>query len=247
MRVHYFHDATQVPGEPASPEADAGVVIDVLRATTTICWALHNGADGVAAFADLSELERAWSAWPRGRGLKVGERGGQRLEGFDLGNSSVAMTPEVVAGKRLFMSTTNGTRALRRLRACPHLFTAALPNRQAMVNRLLAEAPERLWLLGSGWEGAYSLEDSLAAGALLAGLQTALGDGGLQWGNDEAIAALSLWHQWRAEPEACLRTASHGRRLQRLGDHTADFRCCAEVDVLDIVPVQSEPGVLSRS
>jgi 2-phosphosulfolactate phosphatase len=58
------------------------------------------------------------------------------------------------------------------------------------------------------------------------------------------VAALALWAQWRHDPEACLRLASHGQRLIRLGDHDADFRCCAAVDSLEIVPTQGEPGVL---
>ncbi|QEY31460.1 2-phosphosulfolactate phosphatase family protein [Synechococcus sp. RSCCF101] len=244
MQLFVFHAAGDVPGDPQAPQADAGVVIDVLRATTTIAWALHNGAGSVAAFADLGSLAEAWSAWPEDRRLRLGERGGQRLEGFDLGNSPLAVSADVVAGKRLFMSTTNGTRALNRLQAVPLLLTACLPNRAAVVKRLLQANPDRLWLLGSGWEGAFSLEDTLAAGAVIEGLLAGAPAGSLEWGNDEALAALALWQQWRERPEEALRQASHGRRLQRLGDHDADFRCCSQVDGLDVVPVQTEPGVL---
>ncbi len=63
------------------------MVIDVLRATTTIAWALHNGAEAIEAFDDLEALDRAAQAWPAERRLRAGERGGQRLAGFDLGNS----------------------------------------------------------------------------------------------------------------------------------------------------------------
>jgi 2-phosphosulfolactate phosphatase len=66
-------------------------------------------------------------------------------------------------------------------------------------------------------------------------------------GNDEALASLALWQQWHLEPETCLRAASHGQRLIRLGDHDADFACCAAVDSLAIVPFQDEPGVLRAS
>jgi 2-phosphosulfolactate phosphatase len=247
MELSYFHVAGDVPGAPDAPAADAAVVIDVLRATTTIAWALHNGAEAVQAFADLEALERAASAWPADRCLRAGERGGRRLEGFDLGNSPVAVRPELVAGRRLFMSTTNGTRSLQRVRAVPRLYAACLPNRRAVAERLLEERPERLWLLGSGWEGAYSLEDSLAAGALAEALLESLGADGLVWGNDEMLAARALWLQWRDRPEDCLRAASHGRRLQRLGDHDADFRCCAAVDTLETVPFQQQPGVLTAA
>ena len=154
------------------------------------------------------------------------------------------MTPEVVAGKRLFMSTTNGTRSLDRVRPVDLLVTACLPNRSAVAQRLLDSGAETVWIVGSGWEGDYSLEDSLAAGAVAAAAID-LGVGkAVTSGNDEMVAALALWQQWRQDPEGCLRVASHGQRLINLGDHDADFRCCAAVDSLTIVPTQTSPGVL---
>jgi len=243
MQVFYFH----VPAEmPADCQPEAAVVIDVLRATTTIAWALHNGAEAVEAFADLQRLNAAAEAWTASPRLLLGERGGQMLDGFDLGNSPVAVVPETVGGKRLFMSTTNGTRALDRVRDVPLLLTAALPNREAVVQRLRSKQPATLAIVGSGWEGAYSLEDSLAAGALGARLKE-LDPEGVVIANDELTAAIALWDQWKHNPEACLRAASHGQRLIRLGDHDADFRCCAGLDQLNVVPTQVEPGVLKAA
>ena len=240
MQISYFHVPAQMPAD-ASP--DAAVVIDVLRATTTIAWALHHGAEAVQAFADLDDLRAAAEAWPADRRLLLGERGGQTLAGFDLGNSPVAVVPATVAGKRLFMSTTNGTRALDRVRDVPLLLTTALPNRGAVAQRLMERQPASLAIVGSGWEGAYSLEDSLAAGALIQRLQE-LGGAAVDVANDEATAALALWSAFASEPEAGLRRATHGQRLIRLGDHDADFRCCAGLDQLDVVPTQQAPGVL---
>ena len=240
MQISYFH----VPAEmPATVQPESAVVIDVLRATTTIAWALHNGAEAVQAFADLDDLRTAAAAWPAEQRLLLGERGGQKLEGFDLGNSPVAVTPDVVQGKRLFMSTTNGTRALDRVRTVPLLMTAALPNRGAVAKRLIERQPASVAIVGSGWEGSYSLEDSLAAGALVQLLQQ-LGGASVETGNDEATAALALWSTYSSDPESGLRRATHGQRLIRLGDHDADFRCCAGLDHLDVVPTQQAPGVL---
>ena len=240
MQISYFHVPAQMPAD-ASP--DAAVVIDVLRATTTIAWALHHGAEAVQAFADLDDLQAAAEAWPADKRLLLGERGGQTLAGFDLGNSPVAVVPSTVAGKRLFMSTTNGTRALDRVRQVPLLVTAALPNREAVAQRLLNESPETVVIVGSGWEGTYSLEDSLAAGAP---------DGAfarVEWlgdviANDEATAAVALWQRRGVTIQKPLRIASHGQRLIRLGDHDDDFRCCAGLDQLNVVPTQQSPGVL---
>ena len=120
------------------------------------------------------------------------------------------------------------------------LLTVSLPNRRAVAERLLQERHQQILILGSGWEGTYSLEDSLAAGALAALLVEA----GAAVANDELQAALALWRQWEHDPEACLRTASHGQRLMGLGNHDADFSCCAGLDQLPVVPTQVEPGVL---
>ena len=251
MQLSYFHTSEAVP--PVLPVAeggpDAAVVIDVLRATTTIAWSLHNGAEAVEAFASLDDLEAAAAAWPAERRMRAGERGGQRVEGYDLGNSPLAVTPELVGGKRIFMSTTNGTRSLAAVRSVPLLVTACLPNRSAVARRLLDLDCKRVWIVGSGWEGDYSLEDSLAAGAVAsAAMEMAVAPHiGVRFGNDEMLAALALWQQWHLDTETCLRAASHGQRLIGLGNHDADFVCCAAVDSLQIVPFQAEPGVLKAS
>ncbi len=241
MKIQYCPTPEAVP---SSGQPDAAVVIDVLRATTTMGWALHNGATAVHVFAQLDALQRAAGAAPPDKRLLAGERGGQRLEGFDLGNSPVAVTPAVVEGKQLFLSTTNGTRALERVQAAPHVLTCSLNNLEAVAERLQTGAVGHGWIVGSGWEGGYSLEDSLAAGALLHTMAAALGSNPHHLcGNDEMIAAGALWQVWREKPEACLRLATHGQRLQRLGNHDADFRCCAAVNSLAVVPTQTHPGM----
>jgi len=257
VQILTFHSSESVP--PLGPEAagnpgagsspDAAVVIDVLRATTTIAWALQNGAEAVQAFADLQALEAAAAGWPAEKRLRAGERGGTRVQGFDLGNSPLAVTPELVGGKRIFLSTTNGTRSLDRVSGVPLLLTACLPNRNAVAQRLLEQGASTVWIVGSGWGGAYSLEDTLAAGAVTAAaIELGLKRGEtVESGNDETMAALALWQQWKHDPEACLRLASHGKRLEALGNHDADFRCCAALDNLQIVPIQTTPGVLKAS
>ena len=240
MKLSYFHVADDVINDVNSQTA---VVIDVLRATTTIAWALNNGAEAVQTFADLSELRKSASKWPESSRLLLGERGGKKIEGFDLGNSPVSVAPEIVSGKRLFMSTTNGTRSLESVKDVDSLFTLALPNRSAVAERLLINQPGHVWILGSGWESSYSLEDSLAAGALAASLMEKSPDG-ISVINDELTAAIALWKVWENDIELCLRKATHGQRLIGLGDHDEVFRCCAQLDCLSVVPTQSEQGVL---
>ncbi len=240
MKVSYFHVAKDVPNINL-PEA--AVVTDVLRATTTISWALYNGADSIEVFADLDALRKSSLSFPKEERLLVGERGGKRIEGFDLGNSPQAVTKKVVLGKRLFMSTTNGTRSLECVREVEILFALSLPNRSAIAKRLLKERPSDIWIVGSGWEGSYSLEDSLAAGALASYL-IASESSNIIVQNDELYSALALWEIWKKDRETLLRKATHGQRLINLGNHDVDFKICSELDHLEVVPTQTQRGVL---
>jgi 2-phosphosulfolactate phosphatase len=126
------------------------------------------------------------------------------------------------------------------------VLAAALVNRQAVVQYVLAQQPETLWLVGSGWEGSFSLEDTVCAGAiahsLLEKLNTPLDE---LAGNDEAIGAIALYEQWKDRLLKLFHHASHGKRLLRLDCHE-DLKYCAQTDILDVLPIQKEPGVLVK-
>jgi len=239
MKLYYFCVAEDVP-TGINPESS--VVIDVLRATTTIAWALENGADSVQVFADVDELKMEAKVFHEKDKILIGERGGKKLDGFDLGNSPMGVSTEKVKGKRVFMSTTNGTRSLHRVRESKSLYTMALPNRRAIAERLQRDNPNEVWIVGSGWEGSYSLEDSLAAGALASLIIDRLDS--VQVLNDELMASIALWKTWENDVEGCLRIASHGQRLAGIGNHDDDFACCASLDNLFVIPQQIEMGVL---
>tara|TARA_Y100001968_G_C19454232_1_gene771190 strand:+ start:15964 stop:16695 length:732 start_codon:yes stop_codon:yes gene_type:complete len=240
MKLSYFHVPEHVPLDSIPNTA---VVIDVLRATTTIAWALNNGAEAVQTFADLEKLRDTASSWDSSARLLLGERGGNRLEGFDLGNSPVAVTKNMVEGKRLFMSTTNGTKALSRVSEAPNLYTCALVNRKAVAERIINEKTDEIFIVGSGWEGSYSLEDSLSAGSL-ASYILKKSDCEIEVCNDECLSSIALWESWKDDLEGCLRESSHGKRLASIGNHDDDFECCSDLDSLEIVPTQSEMGLL---
>ena len=193
-------------------------------------------------FADVDELKNEANSFPDKDKILVGERGGKKLDGFDLGNSPLGVSTENVKGKRVFMSTTNGTRSLHRVRESKSLYTMALPNRRAIAERLISDNPSEVWIIGSGWEGSYSLEDSLAAGALASFLIDQLES--VQILNDELMASVALWQTWENDVEGCLRIASHGQRLAGIGNHDDDFACCASLDNLSVIPKQMEMGVL---
>lgn len=243
MKVFVFHTPELIPPDDSPACA---IAIDVLRATSTMATALAAGAEAVQVFSDLDALIQTSEHWAPEHRLRAGERGGSKVEGFDFGNSPLGCTPEVVAGRRLFISTTNGTRALTCVQSAPTVLAGALINRQAVVNYLLEHRPETVWLVGSGWEGAFSLEDTVCAGAIAHSLQAALACSLADLaGNDELLAAIALYTTWQTNLADLLRHASHGKRLLRL-QCDDDLNYCAQTDVLDVLPIQREPGVLVK-
>ena len=191
-------------------------------------------------------LKDTASKWDADKRLLLAERGGKKINGFDLGNSPLSVTKDNVQGKRLFMSTTNGTRSLKKVQNIEYLFAMALPNRKAVAKRIISLNKKNVLILGSGWEGSYSLEDSLAAGALALYIKNNC-NYDVNIANDELQASLALWDFWKNNILKCLKTATHGKRLTGLGDYEDDFRCCSELDCLDIVPTQVERGVIRAS
>ena len=184
-------------------------------------------------------------SWPSDKRIRAGERGGQRVEGFDLGDSPLMhFSPKKTEGKRLFMSTTNGTRCLERIQAAPIVLTAALTTRQRSPTIYKSIAEEYVWLVGYGWEGEYSLEDTVCAGAIVQQLIDQMQVSALDIiGNDAALAATSLYLQWRTQLPKLMCQASHGQRLLDQ-NNTVDIDYCAQLDILNIVPIQQSPGVL---
>ena len=242
FNLTYYHVASDVTDN----NSDIAVVIDVLRATTTISWALFNGADSIQVFSNLDLLKTKAKQWDSNMRVMIAERGGKKIDGFDLGNSPLSVTKEIVQGKRLFMSTTNGTKAMQKVQNVKNLFAMALTNRKAVAERIISMNEKDILILGSGWEGSYSLEDSLAAGALASYLiENQRTEVNII--NDELRAALALWHFWKEDILGCLKTATHGKRLTNIGNYEDDFKCCAQLDYLNIVPSQSEKGVIRAS
>ena len=248
MEIFVYHTPDQVPD--LSKKARKGglqldmpacaIVIDVLRATTTMATALESGAEAIQVFDDLDELFRISKRWPAERRLLAGERGGEKLEGFDLGNSPAECTPERVGGKRMFMSTTNGTRALERVRTVPILMTASLTNRAAVVRYLLQEQPHTVWIVAAGWRGGFSLEDTICAGAI-GHLLSVERDSDCA-GDDESIAAVALFEQWQNPAAATAALRPPRARLWRRWVVGRILDYCAGLDSVDVVPLQVRAG-----
>lgn len=171
------------------------IVIDVLRATTTIVQALAAGATRVWPCRTVDEARATaakGSAEPEANSTRLlaGERDCIRVAGFDLGNSPAEYEQEVVDGREIVFTTTNGTAAMLRCQAARRIFLAAFTNLSAVVR--LVESEPVVEIVCSGTNGSTTREDVLLAGALVAGLTKLNGDSAL---NDEARIALAAWQE----------------------------------------------------
>jgi 2-phosphosulfolactate phosphatase len=210
-------------------------VIDVLRATTTICAALHHGARSVIPVASVEEAIRmAQTIGPEGV-LLAGERHGLPIAGFALGNSPLEMTEEQVAGKTLVTTTTNGTGALLATAGAASVYLAAAVNltvAAARARELLSQGLEIL-IICAGREGSFSLDDAYTAGRLVLEAMEGRGLGQL---DDAAVAAVDLVRRYRGRWDRPLRRSRAGRQLVAIGME-ADIAEAARQDHHPVLPI----------
>jgi 2-phosphosulfolactate phosphatase len=231
LRVHHLPQEI----ERNALAGSAVVVIDLLRATSTICQALAAGAIDVVPFLEVDEARAAAAAERAKLGLESvvlgGERHGKLIAGFDLGNSPSEYTPAAIRGKRLFLSTTNGTRALDHARQAQRVLCGSFLNLSAVAASL--EKEPRVDILCAGTDGVESREDILAAGAVVEKL---ISGNSVDWQLDaRAQSALAEWQACSDDLALELRETPGGRNLLEIGmDH--DLVDCAQIDTLSVVP-----------
>lgn len=229
--------------EPSDLAGGIAVVTDVLRATTTVAYALNNGARGIIPCESIDEavaLREVGGA--TGELLLGGERGGEPISGFDLGNSPSEWSRSVVADREIAFTTTNGTRALLRSVIADRILTGAFANLGAVCELLLTDS-RPIHIVCAGTVGKISTEDCLFAGAVIDGLlgsNTARTDSAAEDFElcDAAQLVHSHWKQASESPDGlfqAMKAGSGGRNLMRLGLE-ADIRTAAALDQVDLVP-----------
>jgi 2-phosphosulfolactate phosphatase len=223
----------------AALEGRVVVVFDVLRATTSIIAALAAGVAEVRVLENL-EAARAAAAQFAGPRLLCGEQRCLRPEGFDLGNSPGEFTP-AHAGKTLFMSTTNGTRALLAAQHAGTVLAGALVN-AAAIAKSVAQFGRDLTLLCAGTDGRVAMDDVLGAGAVLEALRQFTY---VELASDIARIALRLFGSCQDDLRGALAQATGGQNVLRAGlDGDLDF--AARLSSIDVVGVL-RPGPLRVS
>jgi 2-phosphosulfolactate phosphatase len=221
--------------EPADLQGGVAVVIDVLRATSTIIHALAAGAECVVPCGEIDEARRVAVQSPAGTVLLGGERGGLKVSGFDLGNSPVEYDSGKVRGKRIVMSTTNGTRAMIRARGARRVLIAALINSTAAAQMLACESGP-VHFVCAGTDGHITLEDVLCAGGIARRLGLAGGD--FDTNDDATQLALNLYETCGRDYDLALhvlRSSRGGRNLMDCG-LGSDIAVCAKENRFAIVP-----------
>ncbi|MFB2121152.1 2-phosphosulfolactate phosphatase [Parapedobacter sp. 2B3] len=202
------------------------VVIDVFRASSSVCYGLANGAQAIIPVAEIDECLAY-----RGNGhLLAAERDGQVVEGFDFGNSPFSYTPEKVAGKTIVLTTTNGTRAIQQCKKAKTVVMGSFLNISVLADWLKGQDGHVL-LVCAGWKNHMSLEDTVFAGAVanrLAAPGIAL--------DDAALAAQRLYLDARENVAAFLAEASHGKRMKHLHIEQ-DIAFCLQEDAVATIPV----------
>jgi len=225
-------DALLLPRElPIRPRPELfAVAIDVLRATTSIVVAFQHGCRSILPVASLEEAERARATTPDA--VLAGEQGGRRIPGFNLGNSPREFTREAVGGRDVILTTSNGTKTLRAVSGGRTVAIGAFLNRSAVGDWVVARGADSL-IVCSGYEGGFSLEDAVCAGAIVE--RTVQLATGLILG-DGARGCQALWQRFGSDLVRLFRETDWGRRMLALG-FEGDLGVCAELDATAVVPL----------
>jgi len=232
MRVDAFFSAAEAEGVDMTGRT--AVVIDVIRATTVIVEALASGARSIYPTVSTEDAIKLAHTLGREDTLLCGERKGLRVDGFHLGNSPREFTREKVEGKRLVMSTTNGTRALWACQGADRVVVLAFLNLRAVAEAVAGASA--VTVVCAGKEGRFALDDAFCAGLLIRELTRVLGEAGpgrLAL-NDQARAALSLVDPFSLDA-AFLRSTAAGAALVDIGLE-GDLESCARANRYTLVP-----------
>lgn len=205
----------------------AVVIIDVLRATSTIATALHNGA---AQVIPVASVERCIQLGESLQAITAGERDGIIAPGLQQGNSPFEYPPEFIRGKTLVLTTTNGTRLLHMAAAAAEILTGSFPNLSS-VCAYLQHRQLPVVLACAGWKDRINLEDTLFAGAVVSRLRPFF-----RVDCDAALIAESLYRQSRQDLFAAISRATHFHRLSRFGLEK-DIHYCLTEDIAPALPL----------
>lgn len=217
------------------------VVVDILRASTTICTALANGARDVIPFGEVEEARAAREQDKWRDALLCGERGAKKLDGFDLGNSPADYTPEAIGGRSLLFASTNGSVALASAPPNARVLVGGLVNVAAVADKIAA-LDQATVIACSGKFGQFALEDAVGAGAIISRLWERVST--LDLVNDGAMGAQAIWDQYKDDPSRVMWQCRHGIYLIEVG-FGSDLSLCSAIDTHAVVPVMRDGRIVA--
>ncbi len=212
------------------------VIIDVLRASSTIVTALANGCRGFVPVFSPDQAKKKAQQFEKERVLLGGEREGIKIEGFDLGNSPREYKREAVKNKTIIFSTTNGVKTLEMVKGAHRIIIGSFLNLQAVCNYCTNYQGD-ISIICAGKEGKFSLEDAACAGMLIYSFKNAFSDTCQE--SDANLTARLLYEKFSNNILEILRKSQHGRYLESIG-LAEDLKFCSQLDFFHIVPIFRE-------
>jgi len=223
---------------PADIQGRVLLLLDVLRASTTVAVALANGARAVIPFESSDEVIARAKQFERSDVLVAGERKMHTIPGFDLGNSPREYTAETVEGKTVLLTTTNGTVALAGLQGARDVLVASYVNYSAVsaMLRAAARGAADVTIVCAGRDRQFALEDAACAGRYTRGVTKRLANVRL---NDAAQACCLIDKRYGDRLDQLFEDSEHGRALAEAG-FSDDLAVCAAVDSHPVIPIYQD-------
>ena len=207
------------------------IIVDIFRATTSMCAAFNNGARSIRTVATVEE---AIHYKEKGH-LVAAERNVKKCDFADFGNSPFDFTHEKVADKEIIFTTTNGTRAIEMALDADEILIGAFSNITTLTNYCNSKKKNVL-ILCSGWNNRFCLEDTLFAGALTEKL---IKTGKFCSDSDATLAALELWKIAQPDLLNYICSTEHYERLKSNGLENSVEYCLTE-DTTPVLPVYNK-------
>ena len=236
MRLDVFF--TPIQAKPADTAGRLVVIVDVLRASTTVATALGNGAKTVMPLEGADEVILRAKEFHRSAVILAGEQKMLPIPSFDLGNSPQDFTKKAVEGKTILITTTNGTRALLGVQGARDIVIASYVNFTAVLAmmKVAASSNTDIAIICAGEEGGFTLEDAACAGRYVRALPKRAD--GMQV-NDAASASVLIEKKYGENIAKLFKDSTHGQALQKAG-FGDDLAAAAKVDAYPVVPIYQE-------
>ena len=211
------------------------VVVDILRATSCMTTALANGVTEIVPVSELSECKKL-----KDNGyLTAAERNGEKVDGFDFGNSPYSYINGDVAGRKLGITTTNGTVSINKSKNADQIVIGSFLNISRVVNYLNSGKNDVL-ILCAGWKGQVNLEDTMFAGAVVEALFDKF-----EIEFDATIIARNVYNASKENKFEYLKNSSHFKRLSKMGIEK-DIEYCMNEDIFDVLPIMEGDKLINK-